>query len=278
MKIYKTNQRILIEEDDQVFVSRHTDWDAFVNRDDLYQAVGRELAGLQPVGGSDWLGSQPILAPIGSQEVWAAGVTYLRSKTARMEESQESGAAAFYDKVYEAERPELFFKATAERTVGTNGFVRIRRDSTWDVPEPELALCLTTAGKIVGYPIGNDVSSRSIEGENPLYLPQAKTFDGCAGLGPGIYVTPHPIPADTRISMRIFRAGGLVFEGETRISQMKRQHPELVEFLFRECTFPRGVILMTGTCIVPNPDFTLRSGDEIRITIDHIGTLINTVQ
>ncbi|MBC7922987.1 MAG: fumarylacetoacetate hydrolase family protein [Ferruginibacter sp.] len=278
MKIYKTNQRILIEEDNRVFVSSHTDWDAFVNRDDLYDSLVRETDQLQPVGGSDWLDSQPILAPIGSQEVWAAGVTYLRSKTARMEESQESGAATFYDKVYEAERPELFFKATAARTVGTNDFVRIRRDSTWDVPEPELALCLTASGKIVGYTIGNDMSSRSIEGENPLYLPQAKTFDRCAGLGPGIYVTPHPIPPETRIAMQIFRAGGVVFEGETRISQMKRQHPELVEFLFRECTFPQGVILMTGTCIVPNPDFTLRSGDEIRITIDHIGTLLNTVQ
>lgn len=278
MKVYKTDQRILLEEDNQVYVSTHSHWDSFMNRDDLYQALRQEMAQLAPVGDADWLRSQTILAPIGSQEVWAAGVTYLRSRNARMEESQESGGATFYDKVYDAERPEIFFKATSLRTVGTNDYVRIRKDSTWDVPEPELALYISASGKIVGYTIGNDMSSRSIEGENPLYLPQAKTYDRSAGLGPCVYVSDRPLPPESRIRMKILRKGEQVFEGETPISQMKRQHTELVEFLFRECSFPQGVILMTGTCIVPDHPFTLQSGDEIRIEIDHIGTLINRVQ
>jgi 2-dehydro-3-deoxy-D-arabinonate dehydratase len=277
MKLYKTVQRILIEADNQIYLSEHSDWDAFLNRDDLYQKVKEEISHLKPVGRTEWLQSQKIEAPIGTQEVWAAGVTYLRSKNARMEESQESGGATFYDKVYEAERPELFFKATAQRTVGTGDYVRIRKDSTWDVPEPELALYVTSSGKIVGYTVGNDMSSRSIEGENPLYLPQAKTYDRSAGLGPCVYVSEQPIPPDTRIMMRIYRSGKLEFEGETPISQMKRKHTELVEFLFRECSFPQGVVLMTGTCIVPDHPFTLQSGDEIQIEIDHIGTLINLV-
>jgi 2-dehydro-3-deoxy-D-arabinonate dehydratase len=267
-----------VEEDNQVYVSTHSHWDSFMNRDDLYQALRQEIAQLKPVGDADWLRSQKILAPIGSQEVWAAGVTYLRSRNARMEESQESGGATFYDKVYDAERPEIFFKATSLRTVGTNDYVRIRKDSTWDVPEPELALYISASGKIVGYTIGNDMSSRSIEGENPLYLPQAKTYDRSAGLGPCVYVSDRPLPPESRIRMKILRKGAQVFEGETPISQMKRQHTELMEFLFRECSFPQGVILMTGTCIVPDHPFTLQSGDEIRIEIDHIGTLINQVQ
>jgi len=278
MKLYKTDRNILIEANNQIYVSEQTDWDTYLNRDDLVQKVKEEINRLNPVGGTEWLQSQKVEAPIGTQEVWAAGVTYLRSKNARMEESQESGGATFYDKVYEAERPELFFKATAQRTVGTGDYVRIRKDSTWDVPEPELALYVTSSGKIVGYTVGNDMSSRSIEGENPLYLPQAKTYDRSAGLGPCVYVSEQPIPPDTRIMMRIYRSGKGVFEGETPISQMKRKHTELVEFLFRECSFPQGVVLMTGTCIVPDHPFTLQSGDEIQIEIDHIGTLINLVQ
>ncbi|MEJ7768835.1 MAG: fumarylacetoacetate hydrolase family protein [Chitinophagaceae bacterium] len=218
------------------------------------------------------------MAPIGSQEVWAAGVTYLRSKTARMEESMESGGATFYDKVYDAERPEIFFKATAQRVVGTNGHVRIRKDSTWDVPEPELTLLISSSGNITGYTIGNDMSSRSIEGENPLYLPQAKTYDKSAGLGPCILVAASPIPPDTMISMWIERNEAVVFQGAISIDQMKRTHTELVGFLFRECSFPSGSFLMTGTCVVPGNDFTLQSGDVIRITIEHIGTLVNIVE
>ena len=232
---------------------------------------------LAPIGNTDWLQTQKILAPIGNQEVWAAGVTYLRSKTARMEESKESGGATFYDRVYEAERPELFFKATAQRVVGTNDYVRIRKDSTWDVPEPELTLVITSSGNIVGYTIGNDMSSRSIEGENPLYLPQAKVYERCAGLGPCILVTENTIPPATHISMFIERNGKKVFEGFTTINQMKRTHTELVDYLYRECAFQQGCYLMTGTCVVPGNDFTLISKDVISITIEHIGTLINIV-
>lgn len=161
--------------------------------------------------------------------------------------------------------------------MGDGGFVHIRKDSTWDVPEPELTLFITTSGKIVAYTIGNDMSSRSIEGENPLYLPQAKVYNHCAGLGPCLYVPEQPISPDTQISLRIERQGATIFTGDTLISQMKRSHAELVDYLLREMTFPHGVFLMTGTCIVPDFPFTLQSGDEIFITIDSIGTLKNTV-
>lgn len=224
------------------------------------------------------MATQPILPPIQSQEVWASGVTYLRSRDARMDESKESGGDTFYDKVYEAERPELFFKASAQRTVGTNDAVRIRRDSTWDVPEPELTLFITASGNIVGYTIGNDMSSRSIEGENPLYLPQAKSYDRCAGLGPCLYVPGHPIAPETWISLEIKRSGDVAFSQSIQLNQMKRSHTELVSFLFRECSFPAGVFLMTGTGIVPPNTFTLQSADQIAITIEGIGTLTNWVE
>jgi 2-dehydro-3-deoxy-D-arabinonate dehydratase len=278
MKVYKTANAIVIEQEGNCFVSSFSDWDEFINRDDLYNLLQQELSESSPVGPSSWLQSQKLLAPIGSQEVWAAGVTYLRSKTARMEESMESGGATFYDKVYDAERPELFFKSTAPRVVGTNDFVRIRKDSTWDVPEPELTLVISSSGNIVGYTIGNDMSSRSIEGENPLYLPQAKTYDRSAGLGPCILVSEKPIPGTTMISMTIEREGATVFEGSISIDQMKRSHKELVNFLFRECSFPKGCFLMTGTCVVPGNDFTLRSKDVVRINIEHIGTLVNIIE
>lgn len=278
MKIYKTAGHIVIEDEDQLYISEQTNWDTFINRDNLYRILREEIKALKTVAEKDWLSSQKILAPIGSQEVWAAGVTYLRSKVARMEESEESGGATFYDKVYDAERPELFFKATPQRVVATNGHVRIRRDSTWDVPEPELTLVITSSGKIVGYTIGNDMSSRSIEGENPLYLPQAKMYERCAGLGPCILVTKDPISPSTFIKMKIERSQEVVFEGSTTIDQMKRSHKELVEFLYRECAFPGGCYLMTGTCVVPGNEFTLRGGDIIKITIQHIGTLVNIVE
>ncbi len=277
MKLFKTTDGILIESNQECYLLPTPNWDAYINRNDLYQQIKKDIAGLKPIGGLEWLQNQTILPPIESQEIWAAGVTYLRSKVARMEESKESGGDTFYDKVYEAERPELFFKGTASRTVGDGGHVRIRKDSTWDVPEPELTLFITSSGKIVGYTIGNDMSSRSIEGENPLYLPQAKVYDQCAGLGPCLYVPEHPISPDTKISLEIFRNKELVFHGDTLISQMKRSHAELVEFLTRELTFPKGVFLMTGTCIVPDHPFTLQSGDEILISIDSIGTLKNVV-
>jgi 2-dehydro-3-deoxy-D-arabinonate dehydratase len=219
-----------------------------------------------------------ILAPVGSrQELWACGVTYLRSKIGRQEESKDAGGGDFYARVYEAERPEVFFKATPHRIVGTNDKVKIRKDSTWDVPEPELTLVVSSSGKIVGYTIGNDMSSRSIEGENPLYLPQAKTYDACAAIGPCIYVTEEPLDINTNIRLEINRKSKTVFEGSIAISQMKRTPEELVSFVFRECSFPHGCLIMTGTGIVPENDFTLKSGDEIKISIDGIGTLVNEV-
>ena len=181
------------------------------------------------------------------------------------------------DSVYDAERPELFFKSTASRVVGTKGQVRIRKDSQWDVPEPELTLFITSSGKIVGYTCGNDMSSRSIEGENPLYLPQAKTYDGSAALGPCLYVPAEPIAPSTLIRLEISRAGEVAFENQIAIDQMKRKHDELAGFLFRECSFPNGCYLMTGTGIVPPDSFTLASGDVVRISIEGIGTLENTV-
>lgn len=218
-----------------------------------------------------------LIAPIESQEVWAAGVTYSRSRKARGTESREVGADRFYDLVYEAARPELFFKATPNRVVGPGAGLRIRADSTWNVPEPELTLVVSRSGEVVGYTIGNDMSSRSIEGENPLYLPQAKVYAQSAGLGPWLKMTGQPLPGDTSITLTILRAGSPVFEGATRVGEIKRSFDELVGYLFRDNEFPNGVFLMTGTGIVPDDDFTLAGGDEVAISIEGIGTLINHV-
>lgn len=276
MKLYKLENGVVIENNaGKTYFKTIDNWDYYINRDDLYTFLQSEIEGLEEVNDSFLANVQ---APIQTQEVWAAGVTYLRSRDARMEESEEKAGATFYDLVYEAERPEIFFKATAQRVVGTNKQVRIRKDSTWDVPEPELTLVVTSNAKIVGYTIGNDMSSRSIEGQNPLYLPQAKVFEKCAALGPCIYVPENPIAPDTKISISIVRGTNVMFSESVAISQMKRKHQELVDYLFRECDFPYGCFLMTGTCIVPPNDFTLQSNDEITITIDHIGTLKNTVQ
>jgi len=216
-------------------------------------------------------------APIQSQEVWAAGVTYFRSRTARMAESKDAGGGTFYDKVYSAERPELFFKSTPHRIAGPGETVRLRRDSKWNVPEPELTLAISSRGRIFGYTIGNDMSSRDIEGENPLYLPQAKVYDKSAALGPCLLLSDEPLPLDTQISIEIHRGGSVAFSGSTAISQIKRTLPSLAEFLYRDNSFPHGCFLMTGTGIVPADDFTLKSGDGIRITIPAIGTLVNSV-
>ena len=276
MKIYRTKDGIILEKE-QSFRNLviTTSWNDLVNRDDLRDFLVNEWESAALLeSGPD---PSRLLAPVGSQEIWAAGVTYYSSRLARMEESKDSGGGDFYSRVYVADRPEIFFKATAARTVGPGTNFRIRKDSTWDVPEPELTLFATSNGKIVGYTIGNDVSSRSIEGENPLYLPQAKTFDGCACLGPCLYVPEEPIAKSTRITLKIERNSDVVFFDETQLNQMKRSPEELIAFLFRETSFPGGVFLMTGTGIVPGTNFTLKPEDKVSITIEPIGTLINFV-
>lgn len=223
------------------------------------------------------LPSGGLRAPLQSQEVWAAGVTYKRSMAARREESKAAGGGSFYDRVYAAERPELFFKATPHRVAAPGGAVRIRADSRWNVPEPELTLAINSRGSIFGFTIGNDMSSRDIEGENPLYLPQAKVYDQCAALGPCLVITPELPPPATVIALEIRRAGAAVFNGETRIDQIQRPLPSLAQWLFRDNRFPHGTFLMTGTGIIPPDTFTLQAGDEIRITIEPVGTLSNVV-
>jgi 2-dehydro-3-deoxy-D-arabinonate dehydratase len=275
MKIYKTGKGIAIEDGQRLYLVADQDWDNFINDDALYEKVSEIVKHRQPEEANGILSD--LAAPVGSQEIWACGVTYLRSKIGRQEESKDAGGGDFYARVYEAERPEVFFKSTAHRTVGHKGAVRIRKDSVWDVPEPELTLVVTSSGRIVGYTIGNDMSSRSIEGENPLYLPQAKTYDGCAAIGPCILVTDRPLDASTVIQMSISRDGRTVFEGSVTLAQMKRNPEELVGFVFRECSFPAGALIMTGTGIVPGNDFTLKRGDIIKISIDGIGTLENFV-
>jgi 2-dehydro-3-deoxy-D-arabinonate dehydratase len=273
MKIYKTDKGIIIEQNNTRYLSDDVQWDQFINDDHLYEKLVRLIPNL-PLASSLSFTAQ---APVGRQELWACGVTYYRSMLGRQEESKDTGGGDFYSRVYDAERPEVFFKSIAYRIAGPGEPVRIRKDSSWDVPEPELTLMVTSSGKIVGYTIGNDMSSRSIEGENPLYLPQAKTYDGCASLGPCLYVPAEPIDADTIISLTIRRRHADVFSGKVSINQMKRSPEELVSFVYRECSFPFGCLIMTGTGIVPGNDFTLQSGDEIIIDIDHIGRLSNIV-
>jgi 2-dehydro-3-deoxy-D-arabinonate dehydratase len=277
MKIYKTKKGIIIHHDDNFFLSKKTNWDFFINRSGLFKKIIREIKKLDADNHlSDFINTD-LLAPINSQEIWASGVTYLRSREARMEESKDAGGGDFYARVYKAERPELFFKAPAYRTVGSGDVVRIRKDSKWNVPEPELTLFICSSGTIEGYTIGNDMSSRDIEGENPLYLPQAKSYDASAAIGPCLYVSDSPIHPDSTIRIEIVRSRGIIFSGEISINRMRRKHNELAEYLFRETSFPHGVYLMTGTGIVPPDHFTLNEGDEIRISIDGIGTLVNTV-
>jgi 2-dehydro-3-deoxy-D-arabinonate dehydratase len=218
-----------------------------------------------------------LLAPVDSQEVWAAGVTYTRSREARERESV--GAARFYDLVYNADRPELFFKATAQRVVGPGQPIRVRRDSRWSVPEPELALIVSPRLKIVGYTVGNDMSARDIEGENPLYLPQAKVYDRCCSLGPAVTLAASmpPLP-QVAIRLIIERAGTRVFDGSTTLAQMARPLEDLVRWLGRETSFPQGAILLTGTGIVPPDDFSLAAGDQVHIDISGIGRLSNLVE
>lgn len=273
LKLYRTTRGALLEADGQHFELGNLDWDELVNRSDLGDWLVDQQGSLSPVDASP--GPDDLLPPIGTQEVWAAGVTYYRSRSARMEES--AGEGDYYDRVYSAPRPELFFKASPHRVAGPGQQVRIRSDSRWNVPEPELTACVASDGRIVGYTIGNDMSSRDIEGENPLYLPQAKVYDGCCALGPCIVLAAEPLPDSTKIGMMIHRNGEVVFAGLTRLDRMKRKPEELVEYLFRDNSFPAGCFLLTGTGVVPPSEFTLRSGDTIRIDIEPIGTLENRV-
>lgn len=229
-----------------------------------------------PAAGRVSLEAVTLLPPVDQQEVWAAGVTYTRSRTARMEESE--GAAACYDKVYTAARPELFFKAMPYRVVGPNQPVRIRNDAVWSVPEPELALVLNSRMRLVGFTIGNDMSSRDIEGENPLYLPQAKVYNQSCAIGPCITLAEGmPELAEIGIHLAVLRRHSIAFEGRTTLAQLHRSFDDLIDYLGRDNTFRYGVILLTGTGIVPDDDFRLRAGDIINITIDGVGMLVNTV-
>jgi 2-dehydro-3-deoxy-D-arabinonate dehydratase len=240
------------------------------------RGVSDVVRSLGAVGEPTAIASVAWLPPIDQQEVWAAGVTYKRSQTARMEESE--AAASCYDRVYTAARPELFYKATPSRCSGHEGLLRIRSDATWNVPEPELALVLSRDAKIVGYTIGNDMSSRDIEGDNPLYLPQAKVYNQCCGLGPWITLA-DAMPERSTIGIRlaIHRDSKLVFSGKTSIAEMARELEDLVQWLFRDNDFPYGAFMLTGTGVVPDSDFTLHPGDIVTIDIDGIGTLRNTI-
>jgi len=265
---------VFVEEDEQHYLIADHGWDSLLSRDDLPEFLSAFVERGKPLGG---FREGEVLAPIDGQEVWAAGVTYYRSRGARMEESKDAGGGDFYDRVYSAERPELFFKSTASRTVGSGGKVRIRGDANWSVPEPELTLVVSAGGRIVGYTIGNDMSSRDIEGENPLYLPQAKVYDGSCALGPGILVTASPLAHSTEIVLEILRNDRIAFEGSVELTELKRDPKELVQYLFRDNSFQSGVFLMTGTGIVPPSEFTLERGDVVRIRIEPIGVLENVV-
>jgi 2-dehydro-3-deoxy-D-arabinonate dehydratase len=274
MILYRTTQGAVLEHRGAHYAVPG-DWDELFNRPDL-EIFLRRCAGRagsivrRPVPPS-------LLPPIGRQEVWAAGVTYNRSRVARMSESKQAGSSDLYDRVYHAVRPELFFKATPHRVVGHGGVMHLRRDSSWIVPEPEITLAIDARGRLVGHTIGNDLSCRDIEGENPLYLPQAKTFTGCAALGPGLRIARRPPPRSTAITISIHRGRRSIFAGATRVSEIRKPFGVLVEHLYRDNGFPAGCFLMTGTGIVPPENLRLRPGDEVRITVQRVGTLVNTV-
>ncbi len=274
MLLYRTRKGWVLKSDSNHYVQvPEADWHGITTREDLYDF----LEGIARIG---VYSPQPteLLAPMESQEVWAAGVTYYRSRIARMEESQDAGGGDFYDRVYSAVRPELFMKSTAHRVAAPGTPVRIRRDSNWNVPEPELTLLISPHGNILGYTIGNDMSSRDIEGENPLYLPQAKVYDRSAAIGPAILVARETPPPSTAIKLKITRIGKVMFDDATSLKELKRKPNELVSYLYRETSFPHGALLMTGTGLVPGDGFTLLPGDIVDITIDGIGTLSNTVE
>jgi 2-dehydro-3-deoxy-D-arabinonate dehydratase len=275
LKLYNTKSGCVIEQGGRCSLVKNLGWDELVAHNDLEDFL-RDAVNTSLAADSE-MGEQNLLPPIESQEVWAAGVTYHRSRDARMEESETAGGGDFYDRVYQAERPELFFKAMPHKVVGPGGKVGIRSDAKWSVPEPELALLVGPQGKILGYTVGNDMSSRDIEGENPLYLPQAKVYDRSCALGPCVLVGTDALSRSAGIQLEILRRGKTVFDGHTTLKELKRDPQTLVEYLFRDNSFPNGCYLLTGTGIVPPDNFTLAHGDEIRISIDDIGTLMNVV-
>lgn len=276
-KLYKTAQKNLIEYQGRFYASSITNWDEWINREDLLDQLKLEVNGQSSLEARalDQLMLQ-LEAPVGTQEIWAAGVTYLRSRDARMEESEVAKSA--YDLVYEAERPEIFFKSAASRVAGPGQHVNIRKDSTWNVPEPELTLFINNKGKITGFTIGNDMSSRSIEGENTLYLPQAKTYERSAALGPCLLIQDSALDPTTPIELKIYRESACVFHGQTPWSSMIRNLEDLKGYLLRGLRFDQGCFLMTGTGIVPPSSFTLEEGDLVEINIGGIGTLTNPVR
>jgi 2-dehydro-3-deoxy-D-arabinonate dehydratase len=272
--LYRAAEGNFVEENGHHYDLGDTSIDALVAHDNLHDYLSSVIA---KGAATNKFRNARLEAPIGQQEVWASGVTYYNSRRARIAESKDAGGGDFYDRVYSAERPELFFKSLAHKVAGPNSEVRIRRDATWSVPEPELTLLVNPHGQIIGYTIGNDMSSRDIEGQNPLYLPQAKVYDQSCALGPGILIERNLLPISTQISLEIVRAGKVEFTGETSLSELKRDPATLVEYLFRDHSFPYGCFLLTGTGIVPPDSFTLQSKDLIRITIPPIGTLVNDV-
>lgn len=278
LRLYRTASGCVVEDAGKFFALRNgasdRSWDAMITRDDLYDHLHDRLKDAAQLERSC---VDDLKAPIGSQEVWAAGVTYYKSCEARKRESKSPDSGDCYERVYDAKRPELFFKATPHRVVGPDEKVAVRQDSFWSVPEPELALLLTPNATVVGYTVGNDVSSRSLEGENPLYLPQAKIWDRSCALGPCLLISRQPLPATTEIRLTIIRDGRPEFSGVTSLAQMKRDFDTLVSYLFRYCTFPQGCFLLTGTGIVPPDSFSLALRDEISISITGIGTLRNAV-
>lgn len=274
MRLYRCRECFAVEHEGRFYEISASSWDETLARENLLDHLNSLIPEAKPIHTRS---AEDVLAPIGRQEVWAAGVTYYRSRDARMEESKSGGGGDFYDRVYSAARPELFFKATPHRVVGPGQKVAIRADASWSVPEPELVLFITPGGKIAGYTIGNDMSSRDIEGENPLYLPQAKVYDRSCALGPCLLVSDHPLPTSTEIKIEIRRDGQTAFSGVTTLKEMKRSPEELARYLYHSSSFPAGCFLFTGTGIVPPDSFTLKPGDEIKITISPIGTLSNVV-
>lgn len=276
LMLYRTENGAVVACDGQ-YRAVHQDWNALVNDAGLHDTLRQICASATDEPSLEDAVRRP-LAPLVDQELWAAGVTYHRSRTARIEESSQADGGSYYDRVYHAARPELFLKATPHRVVGPDEPMHLRRDSHWIVPEPELVLVVSRDAAIVGYTIGNDLSCRDLEGENPLYLPQAKTFDRCAAVGPGVLVSAAPPRPATGIRLVIRRGDRVAYDDATTFERLRRTPEELVDYLFRDNRHPHGCLLMTGTGIVPPGDFSLEAGDVVEITIDGIGTLRNAME